>query len=81
MNLDEALELFDEIVELCYDTDNQRLIEFVEPIHREALTSKSITQVIALSEEIQIFLNEIDLSPEEEEIAQDVQEKIEILSE
>ena len=30
MNLDEALELFEEIVELCYDTENPRIIEIVE---------------------------------------------------
>jgi len=81
MNLDKAKELFEEVVEICYETENQKLIEAIEPIQREILNAEDISQVIYLAEEMQIFFNEIELLPEDEEPVLEMSQKIEKLSE
>ena len=81
MELEDGLALFEEIVELCYDTQNERIIEVVESIYNDALRSKDLAQLILICEELQIAINEEDLLPDEEDMLQEVQEKIELLSE
>lgn len=81
MNLDKAKDLFEEIVEICYEMDNPLIIEVLEPIYRDVLSANDIGQVITSAAELQLNIHEMDLLPEEEEPAQDVNEKIEKLSE
>lgn len=81
MELEDGLALFEEIVELCYDTQNPRIIEVVESIYNDALKSKDMAQLIMTCEELQVAINEEDLLPDEEDMLQEVQEKIELMSE
>jgi hypothetical protein len=81
MNLEEAKQLFEEIVELCHDTQNQQLIEVVSSIYPEVNAADDLTKVISSAEELQINLNEMEFLPEEEEDVQEMHEKIEKMSE
>jgi len=81
MNLDEALELFEEIVELCYDTENPRIIEIIEDIYSEVTSAKDLSKVILSLEELQVVINDEDLTEDEQDITDEIQEKIELLSE
>jgi len=81
MNLDKAKRLFEEIVEICYQIENQRLIEIIEPIHRDIANAKDLAEVVILAEEFQVSLNEMEMTDEEEEDFKDMHEKIEKLSE
>jgi len=81
MNLKKAKELFEEIADICYLTENPKLIEAIGPIYRDVETAKDVPQIIGYAEELQVCLNEIDIMPEEEEDVQEMQEKIEMLSE
>jgi len=81
MELEEALELFEEIVELCYESENPRIIEVIEDIYSEVTKSRSVSQIVISLEELQVAINDEDLTQDEEDILNDVQEKIELLSE
>ena len=82
MELEEALELFEEIVELCYESENPRIIEVIEDIYSEVTSLKDVTKIIISLEELQVAINEADFETEdEEEILCEVKEKIELLSE
>lgn len=81
MNLEEALELFEEIVELCYETENPRIIEIIEDIYSEVTEARDLTKVILSMEELQVVINGEDLTEDEEDITNEIQEKIEMLSE
>jgi hypothetical protein len=81
MNLEEAIELFNEIVELCYDSENPRLIETIESIYPEANKADDVNDIISLCDEIQVVINEEEFLDEEEDIVAEIQEKIELLSE
>lgn len=81
MDLEEAKELFEEIVELCYQSENPRIIEVIEEIYPEASRAKSINKIISSLDELQVAINETDILPEEEDAINEVQEKIELLSE
>jgi len=80
MEVDKAKEIFEEIVELCYQTENQRLIEIIEPIYRDIETTNNLNQIILLAEDFQVNLNEMEFLQEEEEV-KDMHEMIEKLSE
>lgn len=81
MELNEAKDLFEEIVELCYETENPRIIEFIEDIYSEAQGAKDVSKIISTLEELQVVINSEDLTEDEEEITNEIQEKIELLSE
>lgn len=81
MNLNKAKQLFEEIVDICYEIQNQQLIEFVSSIYPEVESAENLTQVILSAEELQININEIEFMPEEEEDIQEIQNKIENMSE
>ena len=81
MNIEDAKQLFSEIVDLCYETENPRIIEVVEQIYPEASNATDLTMLIRSCEEIQVAINETDILPNEEDSVQEVQEKIELLSE
>jgi hypothetical protein len=81
MELQEAMELFEEIVELCYETENPRIIEVIEEIYSEVEYSTSVPKVILALEELQVVINQQDLTEDEEEITNEIQEKIELMSE
>lgn len=80
MNIRKAKQVFEEIVELCYETENPRLIELIEDIYPEVEDTLDMSKLLSSLEEIQILINELDLT-EDEEIIQDIQDKIELLSE
>jgi hypothetical protein len=81
MNIKAAKQLFEEIVELCYESNNPRLIETVDGIYPEVKEADDLSKIISSLEELQVAINETDILPEEEECVQEVQEKIELLSE
>jgi hypothetical protein len=81
MNLEAAKQLFEEIVDLCHDTNNQQLIEVVSSIYPDVEQADDLTKVISSAEELQINLNEMEFLPEEEEDVQEMHEKIEKMSE
>lgn len=81
MKLNEALELFEEIVELCYETENPKIIEIVEDIYPEVTGARDLSRVILSLEELQVVINHEDLTEDEEDITNEIQEKIEMLSE
>ena len=68
MNLKQAKNLFEEIVEICYEMDNPLIIEVLEPIYRDVLTANDIGKVITSAAELQLHISEMDLLPEEEGI-------------
>lgn len=81
MNLEDAKELFEEIVELCYESGNPRIIEVIEEIYSEVSNAKDLSRIILSLEELQVAINETDILPDEEEAVDEIQEKIELLSE
>lgn len=81
MNLEDAKQLFEEIVELCYESGNPRIIEVLEDIYSEVENAEDLSKIILTLEELQLAINESDILPEEEDSIQDVQQKIELLSE
>lgn len=81
MNLEDAKQLFEEIVELCYESGNPRIIEVLEDIYSEVENAEDLSKMILTLEELQVAINESDILPEEEDSIQDVQQKIELLSE
>lgn len=81
MNIKEALAVFEEIVELCYQSGNPRIIEVLEEIYPEVSEASDVPKMIVSLEELQIAINEQDILEEEEEVVFEIQEKIEMLSE
>jgi hypothetical protein len=81
MNIDAAKQLFEEIVELCYQSGNPKLIEIVDVIFSEVDQATELSEITNSLEELQITINEIDALPEEEEYIQELQEKIESMLE
>lgn len=81
MNLEKAQTLFEEIVELCYQSGNPRIIEVLEDIYPEVTQATDVSRVIHNLDELQLAIMESDLLPEEQDAIQDVQEKIEMMSE
>jgi len=73
--------LFEEIVELCYQTENQQLIETIEQIYPEVEEATAVFKVISSAEELQVIINDLEILPEEEDDIQELQEIIEKLSE
>jgi len=81
MTLKQAQDIFDEIVELCYDTKNPRLIKVIAPLVKEVDIADDLADILRSCEELQVFLNEMDIPEEDEDSVQDVNELIEKLSE
>jgi hypothetical protein len=77
MKLKEAYKLFDEIIELCYQMENQQLIIFIESIATELEEASDVSDIITLAEEMQVIMNDIDFLDEEEENSQEIIELIE----
>lgn len=81
MELEEAIEMFEQIVELCYQSENPRLIEIVESIYSEVMKSDDVSDVISSCSEIQVVINEEEFTDYEQEAVDEIQEIIERLSE
>lgn len=81
MKLKQALELFERVVELCYDSENPRLIEVAESIYNDAIQAEDINDIIESCSEIQIVINEEDFLDSEQDYVNEIQEIIESLSE
>ena len=81
MELEEAQELFNKIVDLCYDSGNAKLIEIIESIYPDIEAAEDAADIIASCEELQIVMNEIDFHPDEEEFIAEIQELIDQLNE
>lgn len=81
MKLKEARKIFEKIVELCYDSENPRLIEVVESIYQDVEEADSFSDIATSCMEIQIAINEEDFTEDEEDIVKDIEELIESLSE
>jgi len=81
MELEEAREIFEKIVELCYEIENPRLIEIIESIYPEIDRAEDASDICTSCQEIQIIINEEDFTEDEEEVVGEIQEMIESLSE
>ena len=81
MNLEQAQDIFYDIVDLCYETENPKLIELVNQLHREVESAEDISSIIRSTEELVVIINEMDFEIIEEEQIRDVRELIEKLSE
>lgn len=81
MNLNKAQELFNEIVDICYSTENSRLIEIAESIYPDVDGASDVSDIISACEEIEIVINEIDILEEEEDLIDEIRQKIEEISE
>lgn len=81
MKLKTAREVFERIVELCYDSENPRLIEVIESIYPDVEIADSYSDIYTSCQEIQIVINEEDFTDEEEEVIGEIEELIESLSE
>lgn len=81
MKIKQAREIFERIVELCYDSENPRLIEVIESIYPDVENADSYSDIYISCQEIQIAINEEDFSDEEQEMVGEIEELIESLSE
>ena len=81
MKLKDAKELFNKIVDLFYDSGNQRLIEVIESIYPDATAAEDTADIVSCCEELQVAINEIDVYSEEEEFVQEINDLIEHLNE
>jgi len=81
MTLKEAKQLFEEIVELCYQTGNPHLIETINQIYPEVEDLTELSKIILSAEELQVVINDMDILDDEEDDVQEIQEIIERLSE
>lgn len=81
MKLKEAKQMFEDIVELCYHTENPKLIEVTDSIYSDVEKAESLLEVISAVEELQIILNEMEVLPDEEDAVMEMSEMIEKLSE
>lgn len=81
MELEEAKEIFEKIVELCYEMENPRLIEIIESIYSEVDKAEDASDIYTSCQEIQIVINEEDFTEDEEYTISEIEEMIESLSE
>ncbi len=81
MNFKKARKVFERISELCYDSENPRLIEVIESLYNDIETADSVTDIISMCDEIQIAINEEDFNDDEEEFVDEIQQLIESLVE
>ena len=81
MELEQAQDIFYDIVDLCYETENSKLIELVNQLHQEVELATDLSAIIRSTEELVVIINEMDFLLEEEDQIQDVRELIEKLSE
>lgn len=81
MNFLQAKTIFDQIVEIIYDLDNPRLISVITPLVEEVENADSTSNIILSSEELTVFLNEMDFNDDEEDAISDIHELIEKLLE
>lgn len=81
MNTKTAKKIFEEIVELCYESGNFKIIETIESIYSEVEEADDIATIVLSVEELQVIINEADILEEEEEVIQEVKEKIELFLE
>lgn len=81
MNTKTARKLFDEIVELCYESGNPKIIETVDSIYSEVEEANDIATIIMSVEELQIVINHADILEDEEDTIEEIKEKIELFLE
>jgi hypothetical protein len=81
MTLQKAKQIFEQIVELCYQTENLRLIEVIDSIYSDIDHAEDSDDVAKICIEIQITINEEDFDDYAQEVVDEIQELIEQLSE
>lgn len=81
MNTKTARKLFDEIVELCHESGNPKIIETVDSIYSEVEEANDIATIIMSVEELQIVINHADILEDEEDTIEEIKEKIELFLE
>ena len=81
MELKEAQEIFNSILDLCYDSGNPELIEVAESIYPDTEAAEEPEDIIEACEEITIAINRIDILADEEEFILEIQELIDKLNE
>lgn len=78
MKLKQAREIFEKITELCYDSENPRLIEVIESIYSDVQAADSYSDIIDSCQEIQLAIGDEDL---DDETVGEIEALIESLSE
>jgi hypothetical protein len=81
MKLKQARQVFEKISELCYDSENPRLIEVIESLYNDIETADSVTDIISMCDEIVVAINEEDFTSDEEEFVDEIQQLIESMIE
>lgn len=81
MKLKQARQIFERISELCYDSDNPRLIEVIESLYNDIDDADSVSDIISMCDEIEIAINEEDFTDDEQEFVDEIQQLIESLEE
>lgn len=79
MKLEEAKELFEEIVESIYELDNPQMQACTESIYSEASNAKSLSRLMMTMDELIVLLTDVDMTEDEEDAFKDIQEKIELM--
>lgn len=81
MELEKAKEIYEQIVDLCYEVDSSKLTKLAESIYLEVETARDLNKVISSCTELVIAINEEEFTDEEQDTIQDILEMIESLSE
>lgn len=81
MKLKQARQVFEKISELCYDSENPRLIEVIESLYNDIETADSVTDIISMCDEIVVAINEEEFTSDEEEFVDEIQQLIESMIE
>lgn len=79
MNIKDAKNLLDEILDICSQIEDQILNDAAEGIYRDAQAAKSTEQVLRCASELMIFVNEtpfddMELKSEIERIFNELQD-------
>ena len=82
MNLKDAKNILDEILDLCYQAEDPFLNESAEGIYRDVQSTKTPEQVLRCASELMIFVNEtqfddMDLKAEIERLFNQLQDEYE----
>lgn len=81
MDFDKAQDIFNEILELCNESQVPRLLEIASTLYQELDYCTETEDFKRHAEELQVVINEIDFDEEEEEYLESIEQLIEKLQE
>lgn len=77
MKINQAKEIFEEIVELSYKIENHKLSKIIDSIYPEVHNSRSLNDIRQAIEEVSIFINQEDFDADDIEIVDEIIQLIE----